>query len=237
MSQGAWGWGRRLLAAAVMLASSSCGAPQAGACASDVDCGAETSCDEGQCRAPGMAAQADLRPMRVALEPTEDATVVSSWCCASEAYGRNDLLAVGRGERGATYRAYLAFDLSTLRPGSRITRAVLRLTDHPQWSLGVERIDVLAYPAARAWSEDRITWLVQPGGEGPPAAAVAIRPEHAGETALDVTSAVSGWLSGAQSNNGLVLRARRERARGRAVWSSSEASDARRRPRLELEIP
>lgn len=234
---GAEGWGRRLLAAAAAIAAASCAAPQADRCASDVDCGAATSCDEGQCRSPGTAATADLRPMRVPLEPVDDATVVSSSCCASESYGRHDLLAVGRGERGATYRTYLAFDLSTVRPGSRIARAVLRLTDHPRWSQGLERIDVLAYPAARAWSGDRLTWLVQPGGEGQPAAAAAIRPAHVGETALDVTGVVSGWLSGAQPNTGLVLQARRERARGRAVWFSSEASDARRRPRLELEIP
>jgi hypothetical protein len=225
------------LLGAAALAVAGCGAPQAGACASDIDCGASTSCDDGSCRSPSTAAHEDLRSTRVPLTPASDATVVSSSCCSSETYGRHDLLAVGNGRRGATYRAYLTFDLSSLRPGTRPVRAVLRLVNHPQWSDGAEVLDVLAFPAARAWSEDSITWLAQPGGEGAPAARASIRPALAGATAIDVTRVVSDWISGAQPNLGLVLRARHERAGGRAVWYSSEASDARRRPVLELEMP
>ena len=161
--------------------------------------------------------------------------MVSSTCCHSTDYSGHDLLAIGRGERGATYRSYLMFDLSEVQQ-STVVRANLRLTTSTQWSTGAEAIDVLVFPVADPWSGPSLTWLHQPGGEGGPVARTTIRPEHNGTTLIDVSELVSSWTSKAVPNRGVMLRARPEKAGVRAVWFSSEAVEVSSRPALEVEV-
>lgn len=152
-----------------------------------------------------------------------------------EAFANLDQLAAGQGETGAIYRTYLSFDLEEIAE-AEVVRAQLRLASSPERSQGDEVLALLAYPAASSWSDQSLTWTTQPGGTGPPIASAAIRPAYNGETVIDVTDLVAGWVTSAIPNRGLLIRARNERPGLRAVWYSSESALVDRRPVLEVEV-
>jgi hypothetical protein len=223
-----------LAVCALGLALASCGARRAVPCASDIDCGAATSCDEGSCISPRTTRPPDLRPRAVSLTPLDDGTVVSA-ASQTEAFGGHDVLAVGAGPGGQAYRSYLRFDLREVGRG-RVARAKLRLAARPRWCAGETPLEVVAYQAASGWTQAGLTWLGQPGGSGPPVGRAFVRPAYEGETVIDLTEVVRRWISRASPNHGVVLRAARETADMRVAWSSSEATVVRQRPTLDIEI-
>ncbi len=223
------------LVVAVLYASAGCAGQQPFLCASDIDCGAPSSCDHGTCRTAANAPRPDLRTERRVLYPVGDATVTSARCCSDEALGDQDLLAVGRDSNGSVYRSYLLFDLSPLE-GADVTRAELRLFAHPRWSSGDEVLSLFLFPVARSWNQDAMTWRRQPGGNGGPMATTLLRPEHNREVAFDVTRLVSAWASASLPNRGVLLATGGDHSSSRVVFFSSEATVADHRPVIEVEV-
>lgn len=213
----------------------SCSSTPTVVCASDVDCGSSTTCDHGLCRSEANAQIRDLRPERVVVDVSADSTVLSSNAGRAESFGANDHLAVGRGREDEVYRSYLHIDLGEIR-NREVVHAELRLTSDPRWCQGDNTIEVLAYPAARSWSQSDITWIRQPGGNGAPVARAALRPEHNNEAVFEITELVAAWLDDSIPNQGVLLRVRRENSRGRVAWFSSESPLSDHRPVVEVEV-
>lgn len=223
------------LIALALAAGAACCAASPGPCASDGDCPGALTCDQGGCLDPRRAPVPDLRPRRVAIVARADATVLSSTCCRTAAFGDHDVLVVGGASGGGEYRTYLAFDLDHIE-GGEVVRATLRLAGRPRWSRGGSPLELLVLAAGGRWSEGSLTWAGQPGATGAPLGAGLLRPDVARSTSLDVTPLVGAWISGSIQNTGMVLRARSERPEERVAFASSEAADPRTRPLLEVEV-
>jgi hypothetical protein len=215
--------------------SVACSGARSVACASDLDCGASTACDQGQCINPRAATPPDLRPRRVALHPHDDASVLSSTCCQTTSYGAQDLLVVGGSGGSQVYRSFLRFHLPRLQ-GEKVVAAHLRLVTRPRWCDGDEPLEILAFATSNVWNQADLTWISQPEGEGSPVGRVVVRPTHSGETVIDLTRLVKRWSATPSDAHGLLLRASQERTNLRIAWFSKESSDERLRPRLDIEV-
>ncbi|MCB0047754.1 MAG: DNRLRE domain-containing protein [Caldilineaceae bacterium] len=148
-------------------------------------------------------------------------------------YGAADSLRVERETVSGDPRARAAlvhFDLTTIPAGSVINRATLRIyqTGHVP---GVrQQLDV--YRLNAAWGEGRVTWESRPAVG--PLAGSAIAPSADGvRVNVDVTVAVTAWLSGAANTpNAGLLVALPDQADGRTLFSSREGEFA---PELVLD--
>lgn len=213
----------------------SCAGSRTVACASDLDCGGSTSCDQSQCVSPSSVRSPDLRPRRIAIFPRDDGTVSSASCCRTASFGGHDLLVVGGNGQGGAYRSYLRFELPSL-PHEEVVRARLLLTTQPRWCVGDEPFELLVYAVSNGWSQSGLSWQGQPGGTGAPVGRTVVRPTHSGEVVLDLTEIVRRWSLRAAPNQGLVIRAASERTSSRIAWFSSETSATDLRPRLDIEV-
>lgn len=212
-----------------------CASGRAVACASDLDCGATTACDQGRCVSPSSVEPPDLRPQRVVVRPRDDGTVLSATCCQTTSYGGHDSLVVGGAEGGQVYRSYLRFQTPRWSK-AEVVRAHLRLVAQPRWSQGSEPFEVLVFGAPSGWTQTGLTWVSQPGGRGQPMGRAVIRPSHNGVTVIEVSELVRRWAASSSEDHALLLRTSNERTNLRVVYFSVEANDPAKRPRLEVEI-
>ncbi len=158
------------------------------------------------------------------------------------------------------YRVLVAFDLSAVPAGATIQSAKLKLYctkySYPRdtYALSVHRV-------ARSWTEgtayykshdmDGATWdehgqggdltssggnWASPGGDYDQTAAASITSGLAADSWLewDVTALAGEWVSGAQANNGVLLRSHVSAGISLKYCSSEYAVDASLRPRLEI---
>jgi hypothetical protein len=135
----------------------------------------------------------------------------------------------------------VAFDLSTIPPGSLITSAVLelRMASAPSVTRTYN-----AHRVTRAWTESQVTWAQAASGSSwttaggdyaaSPTASVASGTSSNVWLSWDVTADVNAWYTGGASNHGLLLKDNVEESSTTysATFASSENGTAANRPRL-----
>jgi hypothetical protein len=164
---------------------------------------------------------------------------------ATTDYGTSTKMTVcGYADGGLTnrQRPLVRFDLSSITPGTTITRATLYVFSYDlslvRGSTGYYGL----YYLTRDWNETQSTWNLAAtginwttaGGDFNAAAdAQAAKQSAAGVWyAFDVTSRVQGWINNGSTNYGWVLKCTDENLHNQDAFNSSAASDAWRRPKL-----
>ncbi len=211
-----------------------CGAAQ-DPCALSSECPAPLACDRGRCEDPTKMPSPDqIAARRHRLAPASDATALRGEAGRTP-LGGHDFLVVGGSGAESAWRAYLRFDLESLGPAPRVTRADLVLQardDTPALPRGSVLVGI--HRAARPWNAASITWASQPGPADRERALVRVPTARRLRIRVDLTSLVRDWLRRVHPNQGLVLVARDESANLRAIFHSSESPDERSRPALEV---
>jgi len=142
--------------------------------------------------------------------------------------------------------SFLEFDVSTIPAGSEISNASLQLWQNKNSSLGgivgVHRVSgdwaegtETGGVGTPSWDErdDGITWAT-PGGDYDPApiATTSLPAAAVGFFSWDITSLVAAWVTGAQTNQGLILIP--ESSDTDVEFGSKEATDATQVPVLTI---
>ena len=178
------------------------------------------------------------------LEANRDTYIVNS--PPSSVHGSEVILEVMTVKQSAGHRPLVAFEVgkSTLPTGAKLTKATLKLrvilNDGAQQDLG-------AYRPQRAWTEVDCNWVKYDatnswtvnGGDvaGLSAQAALSAAVKVGDTvSWDVTSDVTGMISGALGNEGWLLKPLVPDALNgeKLHFASREATDPVTRPKLEL---
>jgi hypothetical protein len=179
----------------------------------------------------------------------DDATISES--AAADNFGRSETLDIGGAGAGSRHRSLVRFDLSQLPPGAVVTSATLALQATDAGSGTAPSIS--ARSVSTAWMEgvgdgapqpDGATWTsfdgVDPwssagGDAAAPIIGSALAPAAVpGTTAIDVTSAVSAWVTSGDPNMGLLLAPTSEPATDLVRFASGDATDTTLRPRLTV---
>ncbi|APR80127.1 Multiple EGF-like-domain protein 3 precursor [Minicystis rosea] len=172
-----------------------------------------------------MTSQAIGTPVCVRIQrgtagSVQDATITRLWPFIN--WGSATTLHTGRlpiWEQQALVR----FDLSSIPSSAVVTSA--KLVMHK--SSGNKPVDV--HRVTAAWAEGSVTWSNFNGAYA--SAVEATLPTTGGATEANVTSLVSGWLSGAHPNYGLLLD---RDPLGATEFKSSEGSPVSHRPALDV---
>lgn len=134
----------------------------------------------------------------------------------------------------------LRFDLSSIPAKAAVTRATLKLYVNGDSSEGTTEVHRILTP----WREDTVTFHSFQQRFAPPAAATFRITSKTALKSVDITPLVASWVGLAHPNHGLLLSAgddhrpdcgdRRDEDRDPTVFVSSDASNAGKRPRLEV---
>lgn len=146
---------------------------------------------------------------------------------ASANHGTFGTLATGPSGT-ASRRALLRFDLGSLPATATITSAnlVLRVAS----TLGGGTVTV--HRVTAPWGETTATWNSVGSSFDPTVMGSLLNGSVpvGGVTSIDVAPLVQAWVSGASSNDGMLL----DQTSGRAVFGASEAGSLNNRPRLDV---
>ncbi len=126
------------------------------------------------------------------------------------------------------FRFLIAFDLSGIPETAVADACTLWLTD--TWEGGVEDpLPTVVSRAAAVWEEFEVTWANAPAMAGATYAGVSFTPPV---YAIDVTGAVSDWLSGYADNHGIIIDTDESPTATRLSFASREHEQEDWRPRL-----
>ena len=200
---------------------------------------------------PSATRTATPIPQSVTLQPgvagyagVDDATL-SSWNGGDETRGSTSRVSIRPFD---VWAGVIRFDLANAVPaGAVIQSATLDLnvvsrSNNSNWA------DVGVFALLRAWDESRVSWnrassstsWTIPGANGINSDRTGImldeqRLDEVGVwESFDVTSAVRDWTSGAQANNGLILKGGDGSGNVSYDFASSEYFDIALRPRLTI---
>jgi hypothetical protein len=130
------------------------------------------------------------------ITPSADAYINSA--SPTTNYGSKTLLDVD----GATQITYIQFNLASIRVGSSISQATLKLYVNTVITGGSFNVDYVN----GAWAENTITANLAPALGGTIASGVPITAADKNQYILiNVTPAVVGWLNASQANDGIAL--------------------------------
>lgn len=171
-------------------------------------------------------------------------------------YGAATDLAAGDNGAAGARRALLKFDLSQIPAGSTINSATLSLYQHAQADASTPELGV--YAVSRSWLEgsgqgtatgDGATWSsydgvnswTAPGGDFGAAECLATAPNSSGAwfELTCMTGLVQKWVSGTQTNFGLIVKKSAENPAPtdyKTFYSSDYATDTSLRPKLTIEF-
>jgi HEAT repeats/Tetratricopeptide repeat len=121
---------------------------------------------------------------------------------AQGAYGSHRSLSVAMNDCN---RVLIGFALPEGGRAETLQHAHLVLNMKQSKKSIVEAFDLAVHMVTGDWSEAGTTWLSQPAFYGEPAAVAFISPKP-GTVMTDVTEVVRGWLRGAASNRGFLLK-------------------------------
>ena len=141
-------------------------------------------------------------------------------------YKYDEKLFTGNSASNGLQRAYIKFTLPGNIPEDNVTSAKLRIKRYGGSPTGIK-----AYRAASGWSSGSITWNNKPLYSGTYVSNTAYN--DGGEWyAMDVYSAVSGWLKGTFSNYGFVLVSNYESAPSSSISYYSSDAPSPNKPEL-----
>jgi hypothetical protein len=138
-------------------------------------------------------------------------------------------------------RGLVRFDITELPPGAAVQKAIITLYcsgvpfGAPEFAF--YEID------ARDWGEAEVTWndyssgnaWTTAGGDITAAAGGFVKPGSSSYVSWEINPAViQAWYDDGPQNFGLVLKAKNPDAAGECVFSSSEAAEANKRPKLAV---
>ena len=167
-------------------------------------------------------------------------------------YGTDSKIEIGENNALTNYvfRGLIKFDLSSIPANSSITSAILSLWTETDYSSNARTLS--AYRVLRAWSESQATWNVYTTGnnwgtagcantttdrESASIGSAAVGASVANDTEIQITLdplKVQEWVSGAFTNNGLLLRVDVE-SDDEYRYDSSSSTTANQRPKLVIE--
>lgn len=141
----------------------------------------------------------------------------------------------------------LRFDLSALPSHAHIIKATLQLHQYGSSGSGPARLALSAHRVLRPWDEQAANWdwattstrwesrgAIGSTDRQSSTVGVAQLLQKTGLASVDVTALVQGWVSGAYSNNGLLLQGTSDRTLIYYFYAS-EHSTASLRPGLEIQ--
>lgn len=139
------------------------------------------------------------------------------------AYGAYPYL-ITRWDAQAPQLAALAFDVSFIPLGSRITSAPLSLSH--SWKSSSSVVEV--HRMSGAWDESTLNAANLPGYDEPAFASLTTLAQADATVSVDVAPLVQAWVDDAQANHGIAL----QDTSGRTDFRASEHTSVARRPSL-----
>ena len=141
-------------------------------------------------------------------------------------YKYDEKLFTGNSASNGLQRAYIKFTLPGNIPATSVTSAKVRIKRYGGSPTGIK-----AYRVTSGWSSGGITWNNKPGYSSSYVSNTAYN--DGGEWyAMDVYSAVSGWLKGTFSNYGFVLVSNYESAPSSSISYYSSDAPSPNKPEL-----
>jgi hypothetical protein len=126
-----------------------------------------------------------------------------------------------------SYQSLLRFDLTSLPASANVSSATLTLNKYTNLGVGTVNLHRVLAP----WSESTVTWSAFNGAFSSAIDGSISSSVPNGPVSLDLTPAVQAWLSGAQSNEGILLA---QPNGGRTSFGASDASFLAARPYLTV---
>jgi CubicO group peptidase (beta-lactamase class C family) len=156
-------------------------------------------------------------PVSETLEAVSDSMIASGRPAVN--FGSNETISVGyfSGDGVSIYRGLARFDLSGIPAEAVIVSADMSLYADD----GTVSKQIQVRRLTGAWSESSVNWNNQPQSAAPEASRYV--GDGAGAYAWNVRQTVQDWVSGAQPNNGFLLRAADESESGYRNFRSREA--------------
>ena len=166
------------------------------------------------------------------LEATQDAFISSAF--PNTNFGSTQNLNLGWQSNGQeAMRILLQFDLSAIPDNAVINSARWELFQTQSIPVNDGNMDFRAQFMTRSWNETGVTWNNANflGGQSLPLGSV---PSNVGWQSGDARTVVQAWLSGGQSNLGVLITGDEVPSRGR--WRSFRSREAGSPPRLVLDV-
>jgi hypothetical protein len=185
----------------------------------------------GTAGAGGIAEIYDPSPQCVTFQRGTFGTTADTQISAAATtknYGTSTVTNTGLVAGGAR-QTLLSFDLSPIPAGSTINSSTLSLYDNtvstPASAVEVHRITA-------PWAESTATWASFAGAYDPTIAASFASGAAVGSRAVDVSTIVQGWRSGANTNEGVLLS--QPGTSGFSSFNTAEATTISTRPALSV---
>lgn len=166
------------------------------------------------------------------LEATQDAFISSAF--PNTNFGATQNLNLGWQLNGQeAMRILLQFDLSAIPTNAVVNSARWELFQFQSIPVNDGSMDFRAQFMTQSWNQSSVTWNNANflGGQSLPIGTV---PSSVGWQSGDARGVVQAWLSGAQSNLGLLITGDEVPSRGR--WRSFRSREAGNAPRLVLDV-
>jgi hypothetical protein len=133
---------------------------------------------------------------------------------------------------GKIARSLVRFNMTSLPPNVKITKAMLRVYLVSCWDYPGTSRRIRTYRITSTWSENNVTWNNKPGYESAYGSRSIVCPAW-GWYEFDVTDLVRAWYDGTYTNHGIMLRGP-EVSGLNASWRGFSTREGPYRPQLVI---
>jgi len=149
--------------------------------------------------------------------------------------GELSYLYVGKNYPGYEYRIYVEFDLSSFPENAVMIDASISLYFHTSSEYG-DSIEIGAHRVAGDWTEEDLTWDIQPAYNPTPIGILSITDYSTKKYyTWNIKDLVEGWLTGTIANHGLIFKYNGYVAKGHWVrFVSSDFATYLHKPKLTI---
>jgi len=131
-------------------------------------------------------------------------------------------------------RYYYQFDLSNIPPKAQVYVAEFYCYQDFTW--GSNDVPIGLYNVTSNWTENVMTWNIQPTSENTPIITKLATAGYTGWISWEIDNLVQDWVDGSITNNGLVLKDSDETTAESVIYFFSDdyTGDTSKRPRLVI---
>lgn len=177
-----------------------------------------------------------MKSYRKTVQADKDSTVISNFQFASENFGSNDTILVGKIDNN-NWNIFFQYKMQDEFKNANITKAFLiltRVTDNQPYFTG--KCLLRGYNLNNDWNEYNVTFEDHPQPYGEPVFERWL--SHGDENfSFDITEAVINWTSAKVKNNGIIITMEKcYEGQGLFRFYSREVIDEKLRPKLDVFI-